>query len=632
MSQNLAENEPIPKDTESKDAYNPTTEERADVKLVNKLFEKSKTWRKQYDEKWTDNYKMFRGKQWAEQRPTYRHSEVINMIFRSIQSVVPIITDSRPRFDFLPQDPSDNELAKILAEVAESDWQKNNWLMQLTEIVYDYHLYGTAYGDVQFDQGLEHGIGSITFNSADPFYCFPDPNARNINEPRSRYFIYAEPIDVDILKKEFPDKKHLIKSDMIDLVGGNKLHLNDARFISANDTASTVDVSTNTFDLNSSNKALKITCYLHCDDSIEEAVNGEGSEMGEQASVEYQTKLKYPKGRKIIIVNNMRMFEGPIPYDDGKFPYAKIVNYMLPREFYGISEVEQLSSPQKIFNKLISFALDVLTLMGNPVWVVGTDSGVDVDNLFNRPGLIIEKEPNTDVHREPGVELQPYVLQMIDKMAGYFNDQSGDNDVSRGVNPGGITAASAIQDLQEAAQTRLRLKSRILDSFLQEIGQLYVSRIFQFYSAPRIFRLTHEEGAQKYFKFHIDTKMDEAGDVIVNEAGDPQRIARVTEYNQDPATGQLGEGNMSEYEVTAEFDVRVTTGSTLPFAKKEKYQLAKDMFQLGVIDAEELLKSAEWPNWEAVMGRMKEQQAQQAQAQQGSGPGGPPPGPPPQGH
>jgi hypothetical protein len=66
------------------------------------------------------------------------------------------------------------------------------------------------------------------------------------------------------------------------------------------------------------------------------------------------------------------------------------------------------------------------------------------------------------VQREEGVQLQPFVLQLIDRMKLWFDDVSGSNDVSRGAKPEGITAASAIQSLQEAAQIRIRQKAETL--------------------------------------------------------------------------------------------------------------------------------------------------------------------------
>lgn len=612
MDQNLpilGEHEKRDNTTGAPTEYSPSAEEKSAIKLVESKFEKAKAHRKKYDGDWMMFYKMFRGKQWQEQRPSYRHSEVINMIFQSIQSTVPIQTDARPRIEFIPTEPSDRELSEILNEVCQSDWESKNWLMQLTEMVYDANFFGAGFCSMEYDVDGDYGAGEICYYSKDPFTIYPDPNAVDVNK-KGRYFVEAEAIDVEVLKREFPRVAKFIKPDLIDLARADRTELDQIRYKSPVDNKTIVDGSS-PYDSLHKEQALKITLWILPDDFDEERKD-EKDDLGQVVKTEYVQKLKYPKGRKIVVAGGILCEDAHNPYEDGKFPYARLVNYILPREFWGISEVEQLASPQKIFNKLLSFALDVLTLMGNPIWVVDNTSGIDTDNLVNRPGLVIEKEPNSEVRREEGVQLQPYVLQLVDRMRDWFDGVSGRTEVSQGIAPGGVTAASAISSLQEAAQTRLRLKSRCLDACLQDSGQLYLSRVFQFCTVPKIYRLTNNQNTQKYFRFHVEK----------NEQG--QQIARVQQYSEGP-DGQSIPGEIKDYQIQGKFDVRVSTGSSLPFAKAEKFGQAKEMFQLGVIDEEELLKAADYPNWEAVLERVQAKRAQQAQMAQASKAQGAPP-------
>ena len=587
-----SEHEMAPKQSGGSSAnqeYQPTTDDRKQIKHVEKQFQKAKVFKAQYDEKWLDWYKMFRGKQWKEQRPTYRHSEVINLIFQTIQSQVPIITDTRPKFEFLPQEPSDYAVSEILNHIAQADWMKNNWQMVLTEVIYEGHFYGTGLSGLRWCADEN----AIVYESTDPFYFFPDPSSKDVNVD-SEFCLTAEPMDVAKIKKLWPKNGKYVKSDLADLMRGSKTDLGPIRFKSPTDNR-TVMEGGSAQDVGEKDKALVITLYCKSDDLEDEPKDVADPVTG---AMGHDYALKYPNGKKVVICNGVLLEVGPNPYDDGEFPYQRWPNYVLPREFWGMSEIEQLEGPQKTFNKLISFVLDVLTLMGNPVWIVDNTSDVDTDNLFNKPGLIIEKAPGSEVRREEGVQLQPYVLQVVDRMKEWFDQVAGSNDITRGVNPGGVTAASAIADLQNAAQTRIRQKSRNLDCYLQNLGQQYASRVFQFYTAPQVFRLTGDDGANKYFKFHV------------NKSDDGSTSALVENYSEDGKSQGI-----SEYQIRGEFDVRVTTGSSLPFSKAEKEDRLTKLFQLGIIDAEEVLKGLDYPNYQAVMLRQQQKAAAQAQAQ-----------------
>lgn len=584
------------KESTTPEAYNPSEGDRKIVKKVNDLLEKAKQNRSRFDQKWSDYYNMFRGKQWKDKQPSYRHAVVINMVFQTIQSIVPIMTDVKPKFEFIATEPSDYDLANIINEISEWDWSRYNWSQQLVEVIYDSHFFGTGLSKIYFDPQGENGIGSICYESTDPFYNFPDPNASDCNK-KCDYYIYAEPMDLSKIKEMFPEKGKFVKADLGSFNQLDKSDPKSVRYVSPSPPLLVNDIDS-TDAPKQNDKCLLITCFLK-DEEIEEKEEKKLDEMGNEQLGYVQTK-KYPQGRLIQIASNIVLRDEENFMESGEFPYQRLINYINPRQFWGISEVEQLESPQKMFNRLVSFAMDVTMLMSQPIWLVDTTAGIDTDNLTNRPGLIVEKNPGTEVRRETGVGLQPHVLAIIDRLRTWFDSISGANDITRGIRPEGVNAALAIQELQQAAQTRIRLKSRNLDAYLQDLGRHYLQLIMQYYSIPRIVRITNRENAQlqDYFKFYIDT----------NEEN--KKTAKISRYQYSPDHKQYFEGQVEEKEITGNFDVKVTTGSSLPFSKAEKESRLLNLFDRGIIDAEEVLKNLDYPNYQALLQRLMAAKAQ----------------------
>lgn len=588
------------KKRESSETYEPTPEEKKTLKLVQSLLDKAKKHRAMYDKDWLEHYRIFRGKQWKESRPSYRHSEVINLVHRAIQSSVPIQTDARPRFEFLPQEPSDMEAAAIFNAVAEADWTRKNWQMELLEVIYDSNIYGTGMSCTKGEPN------EVDFHSEDPVYCYPDPEARDTDK-RCRYFVHAEPRDIGWIKRRHKaageEKLDALRADLQDLAKAQRAE-DDIRFRSPADRNMVMEGST-PLDPTNKDLALYVTAYLTAEMCEEEF--DEEETVGEDGQPLYVQKARYPNGRKIVICNKIVLEDGPNPYADGEIPYERYPNYVMPREFWGQSEVEQLKGPQRIFNKLVSFALDVTSLMGNPIWLNPSTSGVEDDTLVNRPGLVVPYDPlnGAKPERQEGVQLQPHVLQMIDRMAEWFDSIAGSQDVTRGANPSGVTAASAIASLQEAAQTRIRQKNRNMDCYLQKVGQHWLSRALQYYSAPRIVRLTAEEGAAKYFRFQVESYDRDDG-----TRGHKMSFMPFTAKGlEDPTKAKV-------YDIKGSFDCKVATGSSLPFARAEKEAKLLAYFDRGIVDAEEVLKGTDYPNYQAVLQRVMQKQQADLAAQQ----------------
>jgi hypothetical protein len=618
----LGEHESPQKERESK-AYDPSPKEEQAIKLAERLFAKAKQHRSMYDKPWPRYYRMFRGKQWDSPRPSFRHSEIVNHIFKSIQSTVPILMDARPRFEFLPEEPSDFEFAEILNQAAESDWVRNNWSLEFLESLLDAHFYGAGISSMLHDKDANYRTGKICYESFDPFHFYPDPDARDVNK-KCGFAVVAEPIDVAKLKRKYPKHAQYLKPDLVDLANSMR-DLSQERRQTPNDGfAVHVDGLTDPAD---KDKALCVTVWITPEYLADDYDEEQDPETGE-----YLQKAKWPRGRKIVVCNKVLLEDDENPYDDFEIPYQRLLNYSLPREFWGISEVEQLEGPQKTFNKVLNFALDVMTLMGNPIWIVDKNANVDPDLLINKPGLVVEPNPGTRVERVEGVQLQPYVINLAHDMAQWFNDVSGSQEVSQGRNPTGITAMGAINALQEAAHTRLRQKTRNADYYLQDVGRQWLSRTMQFRTAPEMFRLTNKQGVEQYFRMHVEqyekTEEQEVIDPLTGQASIQQ--VPTGEMGRRAVVQPYGEGGLMDitqqrvYEIRGTFDVRVSTGSALPFAKAEKEQKLLNLFDRGIVDAEEVLKGTDFPNWQAVLQRMQQKALAEAQAAAAAQAGGAP--------
>jgi len=590
---------------------NQSLEDQQTVRHVMKLFKKAKKYRSRYDRNWLHYYKMFRGDQWdGIKMPRYRQKEIINMIWQAIQSNLPLQTDVRPKLSFIPEEPSDQPFAEVLNKVSEFDWESNNWLEQLTNVILDGYLYGTGISSQGYDPAAMMGAGSATYKSEDPFYFYPDPEAEDVNCKKCEYIIKAEPVETERLKRAFPEFSEDIKSDIRDVIKSSKTALNDFKIRTQATDREMPDITWTEGQEKDRGQTLLITAYMKPSDT--EEVDEETDELEEDGSpkVKVVVRKKYPYGRKVVIACGIKLGETELPFDHGQFPFAKYVNYVLPREFYGVSEVEQLESPQRIFNKLINASLEILNYMGNPIWITDTSSGVDPHKLVNRTGLVVEKEPNSEVRREAGVQLSGTALSFIDRMEQWFNNVAGTQDVTKGQTPGSVTAASAIEQLQEAARTRIRQKQRNLDVYLRKVGRQYVDVILEKYAAPRIVRVTNNQDDAQFFKISMSKEQDESGEQKVS--------AIIQQYKQGEDGTVVADSEFKQMLISGRFDVRVNTGSSLPFAVADKEQKVLALYDRQILDAEEVLDALEYPNREEILERLKQREQEAlAMAQQG---------------
>lgn len=257
----------------------------------------------------------------------------------------------------------------------------------------------------------------------------------------------------------------------------------------------------------------------------------------------------------------------------------------MPGEFWPVGAGQNLLPLQKHLNKVNSQIIDNIALMGNGQWLVSRDSGITADTITARPGEVVTKNtPQSYAERLQAPTLPAYISQMADALRAAMDNVSGVFDVTQGRKPSGITAGVAIEQLQEAGHTRIRLLVRNLELAVSGVGEQGVALFQQFYTEPRTVRMT------------------------------------------DPETGEEEFYQLTPEMIAGAWEVEVAAGSTLPRSRDVRQREAIELYKLQIFDEEAALEHIDHPGRQALLRRIKERKQMEMMMAMMSGEAGASPG------
>ena len=554
--------------------------ERQEVANCKKLFDSAVLARSEYDKDWNKRYDFYKGKQWngSASKP------VMNIIRSTIQTILPLLTDARPGINIVPSEPNDFEFAKTLQTLVETWWDKPEVSMShtLLEPLMDMCIYDAGVLKIFWDETADNNRGDVRVKSISPKNIYINKEAKDFDK-ECYYVIERQYPTVSWLKRKFPESASRIKSDDEAKKDNTKVSLTEAKLQAPNDQRQPLSSNDGIF-VSDSDCRETAECWEVWIDSEEMEAYTEGQEQG--------YKRKYPNGKLITLLPNQNLLLQSVgnPYNHGKKPYVRFVDAILPHSFWGEGEVECLMGAQKNVNMVLSNTLAYLKLMANPIWKLTSDSGVKREDITNDVALVLEVDPGHmgDVIRDIPPAMQAGVIELYQTMLRNGEIESGINDSTMGRRPIGITAGNAIEALQEAAQTRIRLKERNLQVSLTKMGDILIKLFMQFYNTPRVVRITGGGQWPNYFEYFIENTENGYKFNKKDINFDEQSQSYIPgEYKQSP-------------ESTGIFDVKVMAGTSLPFEKTQRSNIAFKLVDMGVITPEALLKVLEWPQQDIV--------------------------------
>lgn len=538
------------------------------VKVITRLFDSAKKARSTFDKEWEKRWEYYKGNQNG-------GKPVMNVIRSTIQSMLPLLTDAKPGVNIIPAEPNDYKFTKLLQKLVEYWWDKPSNSMQhtLLEIIMDQSIYDAGIAKVFFDVDAN----DIVVKSIKPQNIFVNKEAIDFDKDCT-YVIERQYLPIAWLKSRFPEKAGMITADA-SKEGDTDPNPNDISVVAPIDQVQPPHTINNIKESDCRDTVEVWECWLDSTE-FESVTNEDGS---------LTTKKKYPNGKLITYLPNQKLVlqETSNPYKHGKKPYVRFIDTILPHSFWGEGMVESLVGNQNNVNLVLSNLLSYFKLMGNPIWFVEEGSGVDPNDITNDTALVLEVTEGKmgSVRRDIPPAMQPGIIELYSTMLRNGEIISGVNESTQGRRPVGITAAAAIESLQEASQTRVRLKERNMQTSLVKLGTMLVELMMQFYNTPRVVRIAGPEGEEwpSYFEFYIDEK--ENGYVLNKK-----------EMKYDKVSDTYLDGTYSaEGPFKGVFDVKVFAGTSQPIQKAARSNIAFRLKEMGVIGNKTLLNTLEFP-------------------------------------
>jgi hypothetical protein len=276
-----------------------------------------------------------------------------------------------------------------------------------------------------------------------------------------------------------------------------------------------------------------------------------------------------PQGGMYTIIGDTvtNMTEGN-PYIHGQYPFVKFSHIPTGR-FYSDSIIVDLMSVQREYNRTRGQIIEAKNRMSHPQ-LMAAEGSIDATKITTEPGqVILYKLGYPPPQPLPLQGIPTYVLEELQNQLQDFEDISGQHQVSKGGTPPGVTAATAINFLQEQDDSMLSVTYDSVEEGFEKIGYQTLCYVKQFWDTPRTVKVVGSDQS-----FNVMTFM---GSDLRNNT-----------------------------------DIRVEAGSALPTSKSAKQALLMDLMSQGFIPPE---KGLELMDVGGVQRLYEEVQVDSAQAQ-----------------
>ncbi|MFA5151508.1 MAG: hypothetical protein WC554_02995 [Clostridia bacterium] len=182
------------------------------------------------------------------------------------------------------------------------------------------------------------------------------------------------------------------------------------------------------------------------------------------------------------------------PYWHCRKPFVSGIICPVEHQFYGIGLMEMVESLQNELNDLRNLRMDNLKLAINCMYKIARDADVDIDNLINEPGGVIQTNYVDGIEALETKDVTTNAFTEAKIITDDIQTTHGIYDYSKGRPSQDRETATGILSLQEAANYRFKLMILLLcKNILGRGSEFMVDLNEQFINTDKIFKLTGEQ-------------------------------------------------------------------------------------------------------------------------------------------
>lgn len=437
--------------------------------------------------------------------PYWRARPVINRIRPIIRTELSKLTSQKPSAAVIPNSSDEHDLfaAQAGEQIWESIYRRKKIKKTIRKAVWWQAICGTAFIKTYWDPSAvdvdADQLGDLYYCHETPFHVFvPDLREEEIED--QPFVIHTQLRSHDWVNVRYPDVK-----------------------------------------INASDKSEEILPNAFLNLIGGQNIRGQQSTLVYECWIKPNSLPQYPNGAMFTVIGDtvVQGVEG-WPYQHGQYPFAKL-EHIPTGTFYSESSIVDLIPLQKEYNRTRGQIIESKNRMGK-AQLLAEKGSVDASKITSEPGQVILYQPGFEKPTPlPLVNLPSYVTQELDRILSDMEDISGQHEIANGQTPPGVTAATAINFLQEQDDSKLAPTYESLEEAIEKVAFQTLSLVQEFWDAPRTIKTVG-----------IDSSFD--------------------------AMTLMGS------DLRGNTDIRVEAGSSLPTSKAAKQAFILDLMKMGFID------------------------------------------------